>query len=215
MFCSNCGNQIEDNAKFCNKCGFKINTLNEVEQENLTNENIKFKCTKEIGPLEVDSEHKLFKAKGRKEAFKKESKHSLLKGIMAVSTAGMSVIAEKAVKGINNGTIKDVYNFSDLNSFELMEDDSQVTSGGVGQALVGGLLFDGAGLIAGGITGKRKTKKVVESMFIKLHINDFNNPLIMIPLITEKTKVNSKEYKEAFNLANQLIAMLDLITHNK
>ena len=148
-------------------------------------------------------------------AFKKESKHGLLKGIMAVSTAGMSIIAEKAVKGINTGTIKDVYNFSDLNSFELMEDDSQVTSGGVGQALVGGLLFDGAGLIAGGITGKRKTKKVVESMFIKLHINDFNNPLIMIPLITEKTKINSKEYKEEFNLANQLIAMLDLITHNK
>ena len=174
-----------------------------------------FKCTNKIGPLEVDSEHKLFKVKGRKNAFKKESKHGFLKGIMAISTAGISVFAEKAAKSINNGIIKEIYNFSDLNSFELLEDDSQITSGGIGQALVGGLLFDGAGLIAGGITGKRKTKKVVESMFIKLHINDFNNPLIMIPLITEKTKISSKEYKEAFNLANQLVAMLDLITHNK
>lgn len=212
MFCSNCGNPIDNTAKFCNKCGSKINNNEEIVQ-NI--QEVKFQCTKKIGPLEVDSIHKLFKAKGRREAFKKESKHGFLKGIMAVSTGGMSVIAEKAVKGINNGAIKDVYNFSDLNSFELMEDDSQITSGGVGQALVGGLLFDGAGLIAGGITGKRKTKKVVESMFIKLHINDFKNPLIMIPLITERTKISSKEYKEAFNLANQLIAMLDLITHNK
>lgn len=215
MFCSQCGNKLEDDAKFCSKCGAKINRNEDTAQIIQENKEVKFQCTKKIGPLEVDTVHKLFKAKGRKDAFKKESKHGLLKGIMAVSTAGMSIIAEKAVKGINTGTIKDVYNFSDLNSFELMEDDSQVTSGGVGQALVGGLLFDGAGLIAGGITGKRKTKKVVESMFIKLHINDFNNPLIMIPLITEKTKINSKEYKEAFNLANQLIAMLDLITHNK
>lgn len=212
MFCSNCGNQIDNTAKFCNKCGLKINNDEEIVQ-NI--QEVKFQCTKKIGPLEVDSIHKLFKAKGRKEAFKKENKHGFLKGIMAVSTAGMSVIAEKAVKGINNETIKDVYNFADLNSFELMEDDSQITSGGVGQALVGGLLFEGAGLIAGGITGERKTKKVVESMFIKLHINDFKNPLIMIPLITERTKISSKEYKEAFNLANQLIAMLDLITHNK
>ena len=44
-------------------------------------EEIKFKCTNRIGPLEVDSEHKLFKAKGRKNAFKKESRHGLLKGI--------------------------------------------------------------------------------------------------------------------------------------
>lgn len=212
MFCSNCGNQIDNTAKFCNKCGLKINNDEKIVQ-NI--QEVKFQCTKKIGPLEVDSIHKLFKAKGRKEAFKKENKYGFLKGIMAVSTAGMSVIAEKAVKGINNETIKDVYNFADLNSFELMEDDSQITSGGVGQALVGGLLFEGAGLIAGGITGKRKTKKVVESMFIKLHINDFKNPLIMMPLITERTKISSKEYKEAFNLANQLIAMLDLITHNK
>lgn len=178
-------------------------------------EEIKFKCTKKIGPLEVDADNKLFRIKGQTDKGFETKKHGLLKGIMAISTAGMSTIAEKAAKGITKNINKKEYNFSDLNSFELMEDDSQVTSGGVGQALVGGLLFDGAGLIAGGVTGKRKTKKVVESMFIKLHINDFNNPLIMIPLITEKTKINSKEYKEAFNLANQLIAMLDLITHNK
>ncbi len=44
-------------------------------------EEIKFKCTNRIGLVEVDSEHKLFKAKGRKNAFKKESRHGLLKGI--------------------------------------------------------------------------------------------------------------------------------------
>ena len=51
-------------------------------------------------------------------------------------------------------------------------------------------------------------------MVIKMNINDFDNPCIMIPIITKSTKVNSKEYREAFNEAQKIISMLDLITHN-
>ena len=36
MFCSKCGDPIEQNEKFCNKCGNPLN----VPQSNLTNQNI-------------------------------------------------------------------------------------------------------------------------------------------------------------------------------
>lgn len=34
MFCSNCGNEISSSAKFCNKCGTKVNVNKEVIDEN-------------------------------------------------------------------------------------------------------------------------------------------------------------------------------------
>lgn len=52
------------------------------------------------------------------------------------------------------------YKFSDLISYELLEDDAIVTSGGVGQALIRGAVFGGAGAVAGAITGKRIQKSV-------------------------------------------------------
>ena len=51
----------------------------------------------------------------------------------------------------------DWYHFTDLISYELVENDNIVTSGGVGQALIAGAAFGGAGAIAGGITKKVKT----------------------------------------------------------
>lgn len=170
-----------------------------------------FKPTHTLNSLQVDSINKLFKVKGQSsDAFQKK-KHGLLKSGLAVYTMGLSLIADKA---INNFKGK-VYNFSDLNSFELLEDDSSVISGGVGLALAATALTGSyiAGAV-GGIVGKKKTKKVIESMVIKMNINDFDNPCIMIPIITKSTKVNSKEYREAFNEAQKIISMLDLITHN-
>lgn len=89
-----------------------------------------------------------------------------------------------------------------------------VTRGGVGQALIGGVLFGGVGAIAGGITGKRKSKKKIESMIIKVTLNSFEVPCIMIPLITKSTKIGSKEYANALEEAQSILSILDVITHN-
>ena len=124
----------------------------------------------------------------------------LLKSAMAISTMGMSIAAGKALgTGKTKVGTKDWYNFDDLVSYELLEDDSIVTSGGVGQALIGGALFGGVGAIAGGITGKRIQKKRVESLYIKVTLNTFDHPCLLIPLITKPLKKNTKEYQNAFN----------------
>ena len=138
------------------------------------------------------------------------------KGLMALSTMGMSLAAEKMITGgKNKADMNKWYPFSDLVSYDLLEDDAIVTSGGVGQALVGGAVFGGVGAVAGAITGKRVQKKRVDSLYIKVTLNNFDTPCILIPLITKPTKTNSKEYKTAFEEAHRILSILDVITHNQ
>lgn len=86
---------------------------------------INFKPTHKLDCLQVDSVNKLFKVKGQSPDVYQKKKHGLLKSSLAFYTMGLSVIAEKAIKSNKDK----IYNFSALNSFELLEDDSTVTSG--------------------------------------------------------------------------------------
>ena len=231
--CPECGKEISDRATACPHCGCPVETRSETSpitipdppviplEPPVTTENtpITPRCTKKVGPVQIDEVNHLFRingsvpVNGKKDGIGK----SFFKGMMAFSTLGMSVAAEKLIGGGNKQKVGDKtwLNFSDLLNYDLLEDDSIVTSGGVGQALVGGALFGGAGAIAGGITGKRVQKKKVESLIIKVTLNNFSCPCLMIPLITKSTKTNSKEYMTAFNLAHQILSALDVITHNQ
>jgi len=225
--CPECNREVSDKASSCPNCGYPIvsqnATLSDEQPEEVVSvpNNIistfsshnPFRATKSIGPVQVDETNKLFKIKGKIIANgKKEGLgKSLFKASMAISTLGLSTIVNNKDKiGAN-----DIYDFEDLIGYELLEDDSIVTSGGVGQALIGGALFGGFGAVAGGITGKRVQKKKVESLIIKVTLNNFSAPCIMMPLITKPMKTNSKEYQSAFNQAHQILAALDVITHNK
>lgn len=171
-------------------------------------------ATKKIGPVQIDEHQQKFRisgyipVNGKKDGLGK----TMFKGAMAFSTLGASLMLSGNKQKVGN---KEWLEFSDLLSYELLEDDSLITSGGVGQALVGGALFGGFGAIAGGITGTRTQKKKIESLYIKVTVNNFSSPCIMLPLITKSTKTNSKEYQTAFNLAHQILSTFDVITHNK
>lgn len=73
--------------------------------------------------------------------------------------------------------------------FELLENGETVTKGGIGRALAGGILFGEAGAIVGGITGKKTTRKVVDTFKIKITINNIDNPIEYIELINKKQKL--------------------------
>lgn len=235
--CSECGKEFSDKAQSCPNCGLPINEIEKStegdvpESDDGIAKKIKsgvaavaeyqrnaIRCTKQIGPVQIDESHKMFRVNGAIPVNGKKSGiiGKSFRGLMAVSTMGMSVAAEKFVGGGKKKVGDKMWlNFSDLINYDLLEDDSVVTSGGVGQALVGGALFGGFGAIAGGITGKRKQKKKVESMTIKVTTNNFSCPCIMIPLITKSTKINSKEYKVAFEEAHKILSAFDVITHNQ
>ena len=104
--------------------------------------------------------------------------------------------------------ITNLYTYSQIESFELLEDGFSVTKGGLGSAVAGGLLFGGVGAIVGGITGSKKTKDVCKSMQIRVTFR--NSPyLAEIPyFIVMDTDVNSMAYKEASQSAQAAIVAL-------
>lgn len=226
--CKECGKEFSDKAAACPNCGcptsenFAPDTcdVDAVKEEKSSWNPFKdrYKATKKYGPVRIDEVHKVFQIDGIAPATEKKSGliGKSFKGLMAVSTMGMSVAAGKMMSSATNKFYSSQWHdFSSLINYELLEDDSSVTSGGIGQALIGGALFGGVGAAVGGITAKRITKKKIESLYIKITFNDFSNPCLMIPLITKPTKTNSKDYQNAFEQAQQILAILDVITHQK
>lgn len=178
-------------------------------EEHKDNPDKLFKATSKVGNIQVDEVSSLFKVtNAKRESFDKK-KSKLGGATMFMLTGGMSSVVGLASKSF---TGKGIYRYTDLLAYELLEDDSQVTKGGLGSAVVGGVVFGGVGAIIGGVTGKKKTKKVIESMMIKITVNDIDNPMLVIPFITKSTKVKSKDYKAAHTDAHKMLSMLAVIT---
>lgn len=175
-----------------------------------------FKPTIELGDVSIDSEHRLFKVKNATGAIKKNSSGLAKTGkaLAAVYTLGVSVAAEAAIKAATRPDDK-VFSFDVLDSYELIEDDSVVSGGGLGAAVAGGVLLGGVGAVMGGVTGKKKTKKSIEHLVLQINTNDLSFPCIMITYIKKETKVNSNAYKEALSLSKQSIRCLDMILEQK
>lgn len=220
--CTECGKEFSDKASACPNCGCPISEMafDDVSPVNQADGGSfqRPHATQKISAVKIDEANRMFQIHGTVPANGKKSGiiGKSFKGLMAVSTMGMSVAAKKLITGGKNkvGANK-WYPFSDLVSYDLLEDDALVTSGGVGQALVGGAVFGGFGAVAGAITGKRVQKKRIESLYIKVTLNNFDTPCILIPLITKPIKTNTKEYQNAFEEAHKILSVLDVITHNQ
>jgi len=106
-----------------------------------------------------------------------------------------------------------IYTYSDLVSYELLEDGSSVTSGGfgVGRAVTGAVLTGGIGLLLG-FTKKKKSKNYTESLKIRITNSAMKKPTYFITIIDKKTKHNSRTYKKASEQAQESLGILDMIT---
>lgn len=103
--------------------------------------------------------------------------------------------------------------YKDIVEYELLvDDDESITKGGLGRAVVGGVLFGGVGAVVGGITDKKKSKTVINSLKVKITINNINKPDIYINLVTSQLKANSILYKVAANEAQEIISTLAIIS---
>lgn len=233
--CTECGKEFSDKASACPNCGCPTSEMNINPKEDESPADdlsaiwktvlskvsapaapAKPHVTQKVSAVKIDEANHMFQINGTVPT--NGNKTGIIgksfKGIMAVSTMGLSLAAEKMISGGKKAGTNKWYPFSDLVSYDLLEDDSLVTSGGVGQALVGGAIFGGVGAVAGAITGKRVQKKRIESLYIKVTLNNFDTPCILIPLVTKPIKTNSKEYQTAFEEAHKILSVLDIIAHN-
>lgn len=104
----------------------------------------------------------------------------------------------------------DIFSFSELIDFELNEDGESITKGGLGSAVVGGVLFGGVGAIVGGGLGK-KQKDVINRMSVVINLRNEFISHIEIPLITTETKKNGFIYKTSKDEAQRIVALLSVI----
>lgn len=103
-----------------------------------------------------------------------------------------------------------IHKYSDIVSFELLEDDAVIAKGGLGRAVVGGALFGGVGAIVGGVTGG-KAQTVCSSLRIKITLNDMAAPTEYITFIGGRLRKDSFSYKTLCTQAQECLSLLRLI----
>ncbi len=104
---------------------------------------------------------------------------------------------------------KSVYDYTDLLDYELIEDGNTVTSGSLGRAVAGGLVFGGLGAVVGGMTGKQKA--TCSKLQIKITTKDISHPALYISLLDYEVKKDSVTYKTAINEAQEILSILQII----
>lgn len=118
-------------------------------------------------------------------------------------------------KRIKSSTV--IYDYDDIVNYELVEDGSSVAKGGtsIGRALVGGVLFGGAGAILGGATGKRKTSTICEKLYIKITVKKHSVSTAYINFISSATQKNGSLYQLCIAQAEEILSTLDILTKAK
>lgn len=114
------------------------------------------------------------------------------------------------IKNPDNPTL---YRYDEVVTFELKEDGNSVSSGGLGRAVAGGLLFGGAGAIVGAVTGGKTTKRVLSSIDFVISLTNSwrNNITVNFLRFGGKCKSGSWEYKEYMKEASELVNFFNSI----
>ncbi|MGC3746865.1 SHOCT domain-containing protein [Enterococcus faecalis] len=111
----------------------------------------------------------------------------------------------------------EIFNYTDLISFELIEDGNQVTHGGIslGRAALGGILFGTSGAaITGASKIKKEDKNYCSQLDIMIHVKNSPKPTKFIKLITFKIDKSKFMYKQMANTAKEILGGLNYILDN-
>lgn len=104
-----------------------------------------------------------------------------------------------------------LYLFNEIVECSILEDGSTIQSGGVGRAVIGGVVAGGVGAIVGAST--RSSKPVTFSLSVRIITSNIQTPLYEISLISGKIERESIEYKKRMNFAQEIYATIVSITN--
>jgi len=103
--------------------------------------------------------------------------------------------------------------YDDILSFDLIDEGTTVTSGGLGRALVGGALFGPLGALVGGTTGKKKQNTKCERLQVSLTINNQASPIAYMDIVTVPLPRKSMAFQNALKDAEKIMSKLEVICH--
>ncbi len=113
-------------------------------------------------------------------------------------------------EGTFSKKIKNIYSYSDILNFELLEDGNSLIKGGLGNAIIGGTLFGDVGAIVGSNFGKKQIS-TCNLLQIKITLKNIENPVIYINLISNNIKKDSMLYKYAFQKAQKIMSLFQIM----
>lgn len=106
-----------------------------------------------------------------------------------------------------------VYKFSDILNFEVEENGGSIMQSKAGGAIIGGLTFGIVGAMIGS-SGKRRIQNTCKSLLLRITVNDFNHPSIVIKYITYEVSKQFGNYKNAVQELGQLTSLLTYMQQN-
>lgn len=106
----------------------------------------------------------------------------------------------------------EVFKIDGIEYYSIVEDGEDVVSGGlsISRAAVGSLIAGPAGMILGGLTGKKKSAKVVKSLTLNFRISGSYN---VAKLITKPTKTDSINYMQTVGLLDRTKEFFDEVLY--
>lgn len=106
----------------------------------------------------------------------------------------------------------EIFSYDDFVEFDVIEDGSSITKGGLGRAVAGAALFGGVGAIVGGVTGGKKTKNVMNELRIKFVTRSPIFPEIYINILTNgNVKAGSLMYNSYKGILQRILTELALM----
>ena len=112
-----------------------------------------------------------------------------------------------------NDELDKLIKYESIIECKIIENSSVVNSGGIGRAIVGGLIAGDSGAIVGANT--RKSKNIVSSLLIRIVTKEIDEPLYTLELLDYQIDTNKQLYanlyKQAMEFANNVYATIQAI----
>lgn len=158
---------------------------------------------KEKEELKVKSKEIADENKARRTEFKK-----------TLTLRGLIIDEITGTFKINTDYFK-VFKFDELVDYKLIEDGAKVAQGGIsiGRVAAGGILLGGAGMIIGGLTGKKKIEDHATELKIEFTVTGLNEGTYSIDLLNKPIKKDSITYKGTIVQAKEIIEFFDKISN--
>ena len=108
-----------------------------------------------------------------------------------------------------------VFKFDELVDYNLIENGQTIVQGGVSlkRAAAGGILLGGAGMIIGGLTGKKKIEDHATEIKIEFKVKGLNEGTYEINLLSKPIKKDTLTYKGTIMTAKDIISFFDKISN--